>query len=63
MEITGARWGLDSAEAVLKLRALVGCGDFGEYSEYHLRQEKLRNHDSLYRQPEPPPQDSQPLAA
>jgi hypothetical protein len=63
MEITGARWGLDSAEAVLKLRALVGCGDFDEYSEYHLRQEKLRNHDSLYRQPEPPAQDSQPLAA
>jgi len=63
MEITGARWGLEAAEAVLKLRALVGCGDFGDYSEYHLRQEKLRNHDSLYRQSVPSAQDSQPLAA
>jgi hypothetical protein len=50
MEITGARWSLDGAEAVLKLRALVGCGDFDDYSEYHIRQEKLRNHDSRYQQ-------------
>jgi hypothetical protein len=28
IEITGARWGLEGAEAVLKLRALVGNGDF-----------------------------------
>ena len=62
MEVTGARWSLDGAEAVLKLRALVGCGDFDDYSEYHLRQEKLRNHDSRYQQP-PAPQDAQPLAA
>jgi hypothetical protein len=47
MEVTGARWSLDGAEAVLKLRALVGCGDF---DDYHRRQEKLRNHDSLYQQ-------------
>jgi hypothetical protein len=63
MEITGARWGLDSAEAVLKLRALVGCGDFDDYAEYHIRQEKLRNHDSLYRLPEVPAEDIQPRAA
>lgn len=49
MDITGARWGLDGAEAVLKLRALAGSGDFGDYAGYHFRQEKLRNHDSLYR--------------
>ena len=29
MEVTGARWGLDGAEAVLKLRALHGTGDLG----------------------------------
>jgi hypothetical protein len=63
MEITGARWSLDGAEAVLKLRALLGCGDFSDYAEYHIRQEKLRNHDSLYRQPQPPAEDIQPLAA
>jgi hypothetical protein len=48
MDITGARWGLDGAEAVLKLRALVGNGDFDDYADYHFRQEKHRNHDSLY---------------
>jgi hypothetical protein len=48
MDITGARWGLDGAEAVLKLRALVGSGDFDDYADYHFRQEKLRNHDSRY---------------
>ena len=53
MEVTGARWGLDGAEAVLKLRALVGNGDFDDYFAFHLRQEKRRNHDSCYRSPEP----------
>jgi hypothetical protein len=48
MDITGARWGLDGAEAVLKLRALAGNGDFDDYAGYHFRQEKLRNHDSRY---------------
>jgi hypothetical protein len=55
MEVTGARWGLEGAEAVLKLRALVGNGDFNEYFAYHLQQEKRRNHDSRYHQPEPQP--------
>jgi hypothetical protein len=31
MDITGARWGLDGAEAVLKLRALRSNGDWEEY--------------------------------
>jgi hypothetical protein len=53
MEVTGARWGLDGAEAVLRLRALVGNGDFDDYFAFHLRQEKRRNHDSCYRSPEP----------
>lgn len=53
MEVTGARWSLDGAEAVLKIRALVGNGDFDEYFDFHLKQEKLRNHDSRYQQPQP----------
>lgn len=63
MEVTGARWSLDGAEAVLKLRALVGCGDFSDYAEYHLRQEKIRNHDSRYQQPPAAGQGAQALAA
>ena len=59
MEVTGARWGLDGAEAVLRLRALVGNGDFDDYFAFHLRQEKRRNHDSCYRSPEPPTHDHQ----
>jgi hypothetical protein len=31
MDITGARWGLDGAEAILKLRALISTGDFEDY--------------------------------
>jgi hypothetical protein len=31
MDITGARWGLDGAEAILALRALISCGDFDQY--------------------------------
>jgi hypothetical protein len=49
-EVTGARWGLDGAEAVLKLRALHGTGDLGDYLDYHFQQEKHRNHDSRYQQ-------------
>jgi hypothetical protein len=35
MDITGARWGLTGAEAILKLRALHANGDFDEYWPYH----------------------------
>ena len=31
MDITGARWGVDTAEAILKLRALHANGDFDAY--------------------------------
>jgi hypothetical protein len=48
MDITGARWGLDGAEAVLKLRALMSNGDFAEYWLYHSEQERLRVHDVRY---------------
>jgi hypothetical protein len=44
MDITGARWGLTGAEAVLKLRALRSNGDFEDYWRYHVQQEHQRNH-------------------
>lgn len=40
--ITGARWGLISAEAVLRLRALRSNGDWDAYWRFHLKQEELR---------------------
>jgi hypothetical protein len=48
MDITGARWGLHGAEAILKLRALHANGDFDEYWRYHLQQERQRNHQARY---------------
>jgi hypothetical protein len=48
MDITGARWGLDGAEAVLKLRALRSNGDFDLYWRFHLKQELHRIHESRY---------------
>ncbi len=36
MDLTGARWGLDGAEAILELRAIHSNGDFEEYWRYHL---------------------------
>jgi hypothetical protein len=48
MDITGARWGLDGAEAVLKMRAVVSNGDFQAYWHYHLAHEHHRVHRSRY---------------
>jgi hypothetical protein len=48
MDITGARWGLPGAEAILKLRALHSNGDFDTYWRYHLEQERRRAHESRY---------------
>ena len=48
MEVTGARWSLAGAEAVLRLRALQASGDFDAYWRFHERQESLRNHAALY---------------
>jgi hypothetical protein len=48
MDITGARWGLPGAEAVLKLRALITNSDFDAYWTHHLDQEKHRVHASRY---------------
>jgi hypothetical protein len=48
MEITGARWSLKGAEAVLRLRALRACGDFDSYWRFHEQQEYQRNHIAQY---------------
>ena len=48
MDITGARWGLDGAEAILTLRALLSNGDFNAYWTFHLDQEKRRVHQARY---------------
>jgi hypothetical protein len=48
MDITGARWGLHGAEAILKLRALHANGDFDEYWRHHQQQERQRNHQARY---------------
>jgi hypothetical protein len=50
MDVTGARWGLEGAEAVLKLRALIATGDFEDYWRYHLRREHERIHHAKYRE-------------
>lgn len=55
MDLTGARWGLDGAEAVLKLRALRSSGDFDAYWAFHERQELARNHAERYANGDVPP--------
>jgi len=44
MDITGARWGIQTAEAILQLRALHANGDFDDYWAYHLNREHERNY-------------------
>lgn len=44
LSLSGARWSLDGAEAVLTLRAVISNGDFEEYWRFHLE----REHQRLY---------------
>ena len=66
MELTGARWRLVGAEAVLKLRALRASGDFDAYWDFHEACEYERNHAQRYTDgtappvTEPPPPPSSP---
>ena len=48
MDITGARWSLEGAEAVLRLRALQASGDFDAYWRFHEQRELERNHLARY---------------
>ena len=51
MDITGARWRITGAEAILKLRSLKASGDFSEYWRFHEKQEFIRNHQLKYKNP------------
>lgn len=49
MDRTGAKWSVEGAEAILKLRSLKASGDFKKYWEFHEDQELKRNHKSKYK--------------
>jgi hypothetical protein len=48
MDITGARWSVNGAEAVLKLRAVRANDDFDDYWKFHLNNERRRVHETRY---------------
>jgi hypothetical protein len=48
MDITGARWGLQSAETLLKLRSLHSSGDFDAYWDFYKASTFERNHASHF---------------
>jgi len=48
MEITGARWSLEGAEAILRLRSLRASGDLDDYWRHHEQRELERNHAVRY---------------
>lgn len=54
LDVTGARWSIKGAEAILCLRALVASGDFEEYWQFHETNERFRNHSSRYADQRPP---------
>ena len=54
MDITGARWGLETAEAVLRLRGLAASGDLDDYFDFHEARELQRHHLSRYANNEAP---------
>jgi hypothetical protein len=61
MDLSGATWTIERAEAILRLRALRSSGDFTEYWAFHEEQELSRNHLSRFDQGAiPPPPSSQP---
>ena len=50
MDVTGARWSVEGAEAVLKLRAVRANVDFDDYWRFHLDHERQRVHESRHAQ-------------
>lgn len=48
MDVTGARWSVDGAEAVLRLRAVRTNGDWDAYWRHHLAEERKRVHEFRY---------------
>jgi hypothetical protein len=51
MDITGARWSLRGAEAILRLRSLRSSGDLDRYWSFHLDREHEQTHSSRYAAP------------
>ncbi|MEH1129354.1 ISKra4 family transposase [Micromonospora sp. CPCC 206061] len=49
LDITGARWSLTGAEAVLLLSAVIANGDFDQYWQFHIDREYQRTHASRYK--------------
>lgn len=47
LDITGARWGLQGAESLLKLRSLKSSGHLDEYWRFHKEQSKCRLYKHL----------------
>lgn len=47
-DISGARWGLQGAEAVLRVRSLRSSEDFEKYWAFHEARDLDRNHQSRY---------------
>ena len=58
--ITGARWSLPGAQAMLWIRAIAASDDAGTYWNHHIRAEHHRNHLSKYQDP---PHETLQLAA
>jgi hypothetical protein len=48
LTLTGARWSLEGADAILRLRALGASGDWDAYWVYHEQQVHARHHTSQY---------------
>ncbi len=44
LDITGARWSLNGAEAILKLRSFKSSGDFDVYWKFYKKESKQRNY-------------------
>jgi hypothetical protein len=49
LDVTGARWSLPGAEAILLLRAVIDNGDFDAYWAHHGQHEHERQHTAHYR--------------
>lgn len=52
--ITGARWSLPGAQAMLWMRAIHASGDTGTYWDWHITREHQRNHLSKLQNPPMP---------
>ena len=57
MGITGARWSVQGAQAILSLRAITASGDLDDYWDHHIAQEHQRNHLSRYQPARNSPHD------